>query len=442
MRRLTFLFFLQGLFVFNSLLHANPPASVLSEYSQKLDSVVTYNNSGDVVRTVKDYVFDEDNQLISCVEETVGSVFKYESGFDACGNQISYIIAVQNAGNWTVQFEERTEYEYDAGCNNPRVKSYFSEGIPETESSAFKNEYILYYYNANGKIEKVEKKANSGGAVIQEIEYVYDSEGKTISISYKNLENNIFAPSSKVEYTYFPILSNIDHFETETIYKYDNNVLVKCMETIYDPSEFLSNNQLTTTIKYYDEDGIDCLFKEVRISRYTTTGNLQEYELHIYDDDMNTPSNIVLYDSQGNIISEPEPTIDDSPLWTGTWTYNDINGIDTYTVRSNDESSLLQWSMAVFYYIPTDKQVVEAVRYGFDIYPNPVNDHLYIAYNINDNSFVPIHYAIYNLTGRLQLRGVILSEKAFVDVQSLPSGSYVITFTANDDKGTSVFIKK
>jgi len=442
MKKLTFLIFVQGLLFFGSQLRADAPVSILSKYCQGLDKIITFDSSNSVIREIGNYFFDSENndRLVSCVEKVGGSTFLYEYGYDACGNQTSYTIKKSGASSF--QFEEGTVYDSD--CENPLVLSYFCEGIPEAESSAFKSEYISYQYSS-GKIVKSEKRNGPSSVVIQEVGYDYYSNGKIKSISYKNLEDNIWGLTSKIEYTY-PASGNTDHFETEIVYKYYNNSPVQCIKTTYDSS---TPNQTTTTIEYFDETGINCITKEVRVAKYATMGvdtYMTECKVYVYNDNMLTPSNVIVYDNDGNIESPNNPSgISSAPaIWVGTWSYDTESGIDTYTVRSNDTSSKVQWSMNVLYdpqKIPVVEIRSELLKPGFKIYPNPVEDYLYVERNNSDN-FVPIHYAIYNLTGKLQLRGVILSEKAFADVKTLSSGSYIISFTAENEKGTSVFIKK
>ena len=449
MKKITILFFIQGLFVYNSLLSANSPTDAISQYSHGLDSIITCNSNGDIVKKVNNYVFDENNRLISCIEEKAEEMTKYKYNYDNCGNQVSYVVSKfdKNAKNWAIAFEEKAVYKGE--CSNSLVMFYFREGYPDTAPDTLINESITYQYT-NGKITRTEKKDDTNASVVQEVSYAYDSGGRTTSIAYKNVENNILKPTSKTEYTYFPVAENISHFATETIFRYDNETPVKCMKTTYDPSAFLSDSLITATIEYYNEKGDSCISKEVRISKYAKTSNnetyMQECELRVYNNGMDSPSNIVLYDDKGNLVPKTDAksttsNSDDFPLWKGIWEYDGDAGINTYTVFKNDEQSLYQWSMKVFYNPDFWNELIPArkEKTGFMVYPNPVKDNLYI--NNNNNGFIPIHYTIYNLTGKLQLRGIVSSEEEPVFVESLPSGSYIISLLAGDEKGSLVFIK-
>ncbi len=448
MKRLISCFCIYSLLIVGKL-YASSPIDILSQYNQKLDSVVTYDSSGKVVKRINNYSFDTSNRLISCIEEDVRGFSKYEYDYDNCSNQRFYRISNHNvaSANWITRFEESLTY----GTDCTTLLSYSCEGIPESESVTYKSESVAYQYDVNGKIKKVEKKDKSGTTVFQEIIYDYDDNGKIVIIN-KNLENSELVPTSKIEYTY--LSPSDEHFATETIFKYENSEWVKCMITTYDPGNLASGNSTTTTIEYYNAAGDVCINKEVRISDYRKNDEnniyVEKTKVIYYENNNDLASASIVYDKDGvmtekNILKSTSES-DDASLWKGEWISDPEAGVDKYSVYDNDSKSL-SWSMSVYYKVPSipteNPEISLAEKFKFSVYPNPVKDNLYITCSENgDTFFFPIHYSVYNLTGKLQFHGIIVSEKEPVAVSSLLAGSYIISFMAGEQKATSVFVKK
>ncbi len=421
--------------------HAKSDNLVIKYYSF-LDSVVTYNNNGDVIRKIDSYVI-KDNRLISCVETIADIVTKYNYDYDNCGNLIQYVVSKfsKEQNTYLLKFKEEWGFQNSPDCTNPLLINHLSEGIPESEAATtYKFEKDSYKYFPNGNIQQLTKE-NEFGTVIQEISYTYDTEGRVENILSKSIENNQLIPSAKVVYTYFPVSDNINHFKTETIYNYNADTEVICMKTIYDPSKYTSEKLFTSTVEYYDASGV-LINKEVRTSKYS--GNLERMEkseIKIFDD-KNQLAATIAYDDEGNVINSE---ISEQRLtWTGKWVYDKELGIDTYSLKSNDTNATL-WSMSVYYDpdIQTDHSSFGRIeKPQFEIFPNPVKDNLFIKYSLaEDVVSTPISYSVHSLTGKPLLHGTTYSQEA-ISVRSLPSGSYIIVFAAGEYKGTSVFVKQ
>lgn len=454
MKRIFTLFCIQSLFMSIFLLQANNPVTCMNYLTQldslavkygsdKLESVVTYDSNGSEIRRVESYDFEGD-KLVSCVETAAGVVTKYNYGYDDCGNQILYeisrFIPEQNA--YSLTFKEEWIYDNSGGCSASLLTSHFYEGIPETETTVYKTEKNNYEYFPNGNIRKFTKEDDSG-AIIQEMDYTNDADGKTETIISKNMENSLLTPTAKIVYTYFPVSENINHFKTETIYRYDNDTEMICMKTTYDPGKYASDKLFTSVVEYYDTSG-SCINKEIRTSKYSDGFNsMEESEVKIYDENDNLAATIE-YDDKGDVVQILKAATDtpvQNSVLKGEWSYDDQSGIDTYSLKDTGTNTPL-WSMSVYYIIQqtiTTDPPANLEKSRFAIYPNPVKDNLFIEYSSNDNTVLA--YFIYNLTGKLQLHGIINSEKEAIPVQSLLSGSYIISFAAGDRQGTSVFIK-
>lgn len=78
--------------------------------------------------------------------------------------------------------------------------------------------------------------------------------------------------------------------------------------------------------------------------------------------------------------------------------------------------------------------VAETIHPPFSIYPNPVNDILYVS----DNQ--PLKYEIYSVQGRLALKGEF--KQNTIDVQSLEPGVYLLHITCDEGLIIKRFVKQ
>ena len=428
--------------------YSNKSDSISVKYSSVgLDSIVTRTGEGIVVKTMKSYEFEGD-RLVSC-EEIVGEIItKHIYDYDDCGNQILYEVFKfdKDQNTFSLKFKETRAYQNSADCNDFLLLFYNCEGIPESEA-IYVNEKNDYDYYPNGNIRKITKK-NGSGTIIRETSYTYDANGRVETVLFKNLENYQLTPTTKIEYTYFPFSENVNHFKTESIYKYnDDNAEKICMKTSY-PNEYFSDKSFVSTIEYYD-DLEECIDKEVRTSEYSEDfARMMESKVEIYDKNK-TLAATIKYDDKGNVVEIFKATLNESAqnsVWKREWSYNKQSGIDTYSLINRETDDLL-WYMSVYY----DKETATTDMPSFAdtkklkivIFPNPVKDNLYIEY-LNEEKPAgtnPLVYSIYSLTGKLQLHGINDSGEKVIPVQALSPGSYIISFVSGDFKGTSVFIK-
>ena len=425
--------------------HAKPDSLAIKYSTNRLERIVTYDGNGNVIKKIESYDF-ENNRLISCVETIADVITKYSYGYDDCGNLIQYEVSrfSKEQDTYLLKFKEEWSYQNSFDCENPLLISHFCEGVPESEATVFKFEKNNYEYLPNGNILKFTKE-NESGTIIQEMSYTYDVDGRVETILSKSLESYQLVPTAKIVYTYFPFSENINHFETETIYRYDDDIEVICMKTTYDPSRYASEKLFTSTVEYYDALGV-YLNKEVRTSRYSENlDRLQESKVEVYNENHSLVATIE-YDDNGNVVQILKATSDapvQNSTWEGEWTYDKQLGIDTYYLKDNETNSPL-WSMSIYYTasITTTDPPVSIENFEFVVFPNPVKDNLFIKYSFTEDiSLAPIFYSVYNLIGKPLLNGTIHGQGEAIPVQSLPSGSYIIAFVAGEHKGTSVFVK-
>ena len=456
MKKIFILFCIQSLFT--SLLFAQPiipvsnyhvkPDSLAMKYaSNRLDRIVTCDSNGNVIKKIESYNF-ENNRLISCVETIADIVTKYSYGYDDCGNLTQYEVSKFSAENdaFLLKFKEERVYQNSIDCENSLLTYYFSEGVPESEAiTVYRFEKSSYEYFPNGNIRKITKE-NESEIVIQEMSYTYDINGRVEIILSKNVENYQLMPTAKIAYTYFPFSENINHFETETIYRYDDDTEIICMKTIYDLSKYISEKLFISTVEYYDALGVSVINKEIRTSKYSENlERLQESEVKIYDENNSLVATIE-YDTEGNVLQILKAVSDVStqnPTWIGEWVYDNLLGVDTYYLKSNKTNNPL-WYMSIYYDadIATEGPFPSMEKSEFMIYPNPVKDNLFVkCLSSEDITFMPIFYSVYSLIGKPLLHGTIHRQEEAIPVQSLPSGSYIIAFVAGEHKGTFVFVK-
>lgn len=110
--------------------------------------------------------------------------------------------------------------------------------------------------------------------------------------------------------------------------------------------------------------------------------------------------------------------------------YRILNSAGTVVVAGNDYGDVQVRTFKVTGTLSTNEVTKE--KNGIGIYPNPVNDILYVT-NVSDKSA----YKIYSVAGQLIVNGNISGGK--ITVSSLLKGNYVITI---EEKGKDVFTSK
>lgn len=80
------------------------------------------------------------------------------------------------------------------------------------------------------------------------------------------------------------------------------------------------------------------------------------------------------------------------------------------------------------------------LEYEFDIYPNPFQD--YILIQSQEDQLIGSNYSIYDMSGRIVLRGEINHSRTRINTQFMPSASYIINITSPENRSRSITIEK
>ncbi len=81
---------------------------------------------------------------------------------------------------------------------------------------------------------------------------------------------------------------------------------------------------------------------------------------------------------------------------------------------------------------------IEKTTSNLNVYPNPANDYITLFFEENSETEVEV----YNLSGKLEISGLIDYNSQVVDVSNLPAGIYFIKSRSENGIKTSKFIKK
>ncbi len=331
--------------------------------------------------------------------------------------------------------------------------------------------------------------------LIQKIEYTYalydfsleNANGK-VPLPDKIIsscidENNQLKRTSLIEYTYSGIDRSWDiyhgFFKDEVIYACDGNNNQLCMKTKTNTTTvkhdyFQNSNGILSNsgyeIEYYDNDGIlipnsreiikysnaRALVDQADVVIMNTWTKANSYTTEngertkVVDSLRLNHSKIHPYRYNREITSQKTEFMrEESPAFCSDgWTKE--NGKDIYTVYNSivEEGNSPQklWSISVTYDdsesgTPTHN-VFQKGYPRYAVFPNPVENELFVISSDVEKTSSSIKYFICNITGKLQKKGTLISEGEPIPVQSLAKGTYIITLSDNERSETSVFIKK
>ena len=135
----------------------------------------------------------------------------------------------------------------------------------------------------------------------------------------------------------------------------------------------------------------------------------------------------IAYEITGDIITA---TTDD-PLeyteigeYTIEWTYEDSEG------RKATQNQIVK--------VKTPTGIENNLENNLKLYPNPVNDILYISISELSN----MEISVYDLTGKLKFSNKYNSELVKIDISNFESGVYVVSFESNANSFTRKIVKQ
>lgn len=420
-------------------------------YENKLDSIVTYNKEGEFIKKYSDYVFSDTYLLISCIEKYTDTSYKHEYEYDDCSNQSAHkILRFNENGDWILKLTENYIYQNDNNCGPALLTEYNMEGVLQSEFTS-KKEKTSYEFTEEKNVLSYTKE-DGDNLITQKIINTYNNEGKIeTTISYLPVES-ILTPSSKIAYTYFDPSEKTDHFKSETIYRYDEEQEIVCIITSNNISRLQTDKELITTVEFYDLNGSTLLNKEIKTVKYSDNlSTAISTTIQMYDEN-GTLRSTYKYDDSGNLLDPTEleqmtGNDEENTFRKGEWNYDKTNGMDTYQVFLYDNqigTKELLWSLCVYYEKnpnATNTPTNDLKNRFFSVYPNPAKDNIYITGNNDSDGFSPVRYQIYDAGGKLQTRGIISDENTPVAIQSLSSGTYIISLDNGKNKGAFVFMK-
>jgi hypothetical protein len=153
---------------------------------------------------------------------------------------------------------------------------------------------------------------------------------------------------------------------------------------------------------------------------------------------------VPLYDIEGNItpvlFSDAQYTYQNTPGSTYTWSFDQgvisagqgsngvtvvcgTTGTGSICVQETTESGCVGEEVCInLVVIPTDIQ--EIIAPIFSIYPNPARDFITLQCNAE---LIGEEYMIYDVAGKMVMKGLITSSSATVDIKNLSAGEYVLS---------------
>ena len=113
---------------------------------------------------------------------------------------------------------------------------------------------------------------------------------------------------------------------------------------------------------------------------------------------------------------------------------NQETTFEFYVVAFNDET---ESDPSEIYTVVVEDDAIEEVNVSFNVYPNPVNDRLYI-----ETQTLTQTVEIYDIYGRCQELSAISGQPSVIDVSGLNSGVYFVKVVTENGEAVQRFIKK
>lgn len=456
----------------------------------ELESVIYYDYaSGTTQRTVFDR--DDNDRILNAVLQELSSgtwvnVTMHTYGYDNNGSQVSDTRYTWSANEWKPT--EKDVYAYDDNGNLLLKETYQYQssawiGTGEKVEKIFNNSNLCEKYTVSTWVNGAWMPLSSG-------EITYQNAVPSIEIyQYKDKDSGNLINSSKVTYTY----AGMDILDTELYQSWSGGAWKNSFKVAYTNSLGLigsktvqyvnSSNAWENMIRYkYDYSGYDLSkltkfdwesgdWKEKGSIKITHMGDNTTYEEsgeltsneweYRYD-----PNNFgySLYQKQNNVLTglskhryqtnnDGLPQNYDVFSWSSdandwqqtkseSWTFEDQSQSQklTFKQQSSDGTSLDLKKQIEFVFntgISTVKNNPSLSE--FSVFPNPVKDAFTIR--TSDAFSGQAVYCIYNTSGRMVSKGVILSSDQIVNANNLISGQYIVTIVFGDLKTSAIILK-
>jgi hypothetical protein len=118
------------------------------------------------------------------------------------------------------------------------------------------------------------------------------------------------------------------------------------------------------------------------------------------------------------------------------WEWANLNANTEFYAIAQGKNAKGEWGeITKLEFITSMEGTIELVENGFNIYPNPVNDRLYI-----ETQTLTQTIEIYDVYGRRQVAETP-SHQGSIDISELNSGIYFVKIKTEDGEGAKRFIK-
>lgn len=232
--------------------------------------------------------------------------------------------------------------------------------------------------------------------------FIYDSNDFLI---IKTGELNYQSPSSWENYTRFEYINNPDAtVQSETIFRWDSvsDAWINTQTTAYTYNAY--QKPLTETIDY-DSDG-----------------NVDYFTQYFYD-----ASNYLIKKEQSG----------SGDYYEGYYT-NNTSGLPVEVVTQVlDDTVMVNFTRVINTYISNPNDLGEEISFSFNVFPNPAGSVL------NIKSATPCsQLLICDLTGQIVAEKQINGAECSINIETLPTGMYMIVLKNSTGSGARLFVKE
>lgn len=367
------------------------------------------------------------NDITTMLYKMEGTRYRYEFSYDQFGNLSQEIFTDLDDVNSSFM----CSYVYDENQNMLRRNTYSWKN-----NGWYFSCYEDFTYNEqNQRLTRTNANDLGDGFVIGGIGYyAYDENGNLASYTQQCNMGNHYESIDSMVYRYD---ENNNWIGCES-YNVENGAWVLYYHS---DATYTANGQYDELTDYYYSDGwspntkyawtYNELNNPDERNYYIPNGNggwssPQEKYVFRYHTDINAQN--VLFPYVASIYNEWEN-------WFGA--NNPINEEDWWTINLND-NQLTYIETVTYYYSPFHVGIESQNEQSVSIFPNPVENDLFIELNHADNA----HAMIFDLSGKL-LKQTQIQQSGAVSLSNLASGMYLVKiYTDNQLIATEKVIKK
>ncbi len=417
-------------------------------------------------------------QFTSSMPKTELSVldsFIYSRGTNLNEWEEYYKRNVVEKNSWGLPVRYMTYYLSNGSWLNgdTTVYNYYSNGHLESYVSYNSDTTQCKKYDTDGRLIFEYYKTNSNMGTLGSKTYYYysgTSQDPDSMIVYKwNDGSSTWTLSGKYVYTYNEegkIIEYLSYYwsggwenSDKKIYRYNNDGLLDSLiEIYYDDFNFVWKNHYLTCYYYYNNT--DLVSSEVQLSWddnanqwknnkmynyiYYDNGLLQRKLFYEMDQTSGTwqaqSKDFYEYDAQGNVVAVYDSTMDNGqwiPRNKTTYTYDQFGNqtlVVNYKWDTNDNTWHNLLKKEYFYTRAIFSSVPQQATLDFRVYPNPVQNLLFFS-----GLDTKVKITIYSIDGRIFQQSRIGTNAKYINVSSLPPGSYILKIVTGHNK---VFVHK